>query len=202
MKKPGEFDVVGQVEWRKYNRPSIFFKIIGCLGLLVSLGEPAKWLWAKYHKPAEWIASGSGTITFAGTTSTGVFYHLKDTQPPKYIAIPDGDIRDAFRAAVEEWRIALGGTLPIKYPRLAKVEGNDCSNTHLMAEAQMELNRVIFCDPNQGGDLKSLMMHEVGHLLGVPHIDQDDLMNAYENGAKVDKPTPFAIAIAKAAHAK
>jgi hypothetical protein len=47
-------------------------------------------------------------------------------------------------------------------------------------------------------NMKTIMMHEVGHLLGVPHIDGDDLMNSGYR-AKVDFPTPAAIALARLA---
>jgi hypothetical protein len=39
-------------------------------------------------------------------------------------------------------------------------------------------------------------MHEIGHLLGVPHIEGDALMNPSYAG-KVGAPTPDAVALAK-----
>jgi hypothetical protein len=44
---------------------------------------------------------------------------------------------------------------------------------------------------------KTILMHEIGHLIGVPHIEGDKLMNSKYLG-KVDKLTPFAIALARA----
>jgi len=40
------------------------------------------------------------------------------------------------------------------------------------------------------------MLHEIGHLLGVPHIAGDPLMEP-EFGHTVDVPTPAAVALAK-----
>jgi len=58
---------------------------------------------------------------------------------------------------------------------------------------------VVFCRL-WGADPETLMLHEIGHLLGVPHIQDDDLMDAIQHGAKRRAPTPAAIALAKLAH--
>lgn len=201
MKKPGEFDVVGQVAWKKSRRVPWPMRAI-FLGAVAATSWQGCLAYQRFSKQPTVVASGSGTIlTFTDAVSVAT-YEI-DKQPPKYVVVTGGEALEAMDSALEDWRIALGGKLPIKRPRLVQSPDGPCSNFNLLAFAEPELNRIVFCRGPETGGLHSVMLHEVGHLLGVPHIQDDPLMNSYRaEGHIVDKPTPFAIAIAKAAHAK
>jgi hypothetical protein len=110
--------------------------------------------------------------------------------------------RLALDQAVMAWRKA---GLTVKMPRLYLGNIDNCENqSGVIACANTHKNDIILVRENvdSGTDMKTIMMHEIGHLLSVPHIQGDPLMNLGYNGEKLAAPTPFSVAIAKAAQQK
>jgi hypothetical protein len=108
--------------------------------------------------------------------------------------ISDKVLNEALDSAVSEWSEALGRE--VKRPALNMANG-DCGAEYAGVIAcadkrgyAIKVTAIYYADP------RTVMMHELGHLLGVPHIEGDKLMNAVYGGA-VDHPTKFAVAIAR-----
>jgi len=94
--------------------------------------------------------------------------------------------------AVELWRdrgVSVPNGIHIVYdPTVCGEEAIACAN---------EARKTIWVSTNGDGyDRTSVMLHEVGHLLGVPHIEGDELMDAKYSGM-VERPSDAALAIAK-----
>jgi hypothetical protein len=107
---------------------------------------------------------------------------------------------EAFGLAVKAWTAEMGGKLPIRYPRL--VQSDDlaaCRIYSVLAYADSDMNRVVMCRLFDE-DPETIFLHEIGHLLGVPHVQGDALMDGATNGKILRAPTPAAIALAKLAH--
>lgn len=110
----------------------------------------------------------------------------------------------ALDAALAEWESAL--QRKIKRPSLVEWFGGGetatavCSgNVPLTTIACIDAKKYqvdIFAFNLTTEDLKTVFMHEIGHILHVPHIDGDDLMNA-RYVKKLDHPTATAVAIAR-----
>lgn len=114
------------------------------------------------------------------------------------VEITSGEIRRVFDQALADWRTAIG-PLPIAKPKLFGVISCGSPVPPSIACAENSTNRVLIVRGSLGCcDLKSVFMHEIGHLLGVPHIEDDPLMDpAYHAG--IEKPSPYAVALAKIA---
>ena len=109
----------------------------------------------------------------------------------------------ALMRAIMAWRQS---GLRVTMPDLVEGNSSNCEDDRgTIACADMKKNRIILVSQTayhdmhlKADDLKTIMMHEVGHLLGVPHIEGDPLMEQAYNGKPLSKPTPFAVAIARA----
>lgn len=189
MKTPAEFE-------KRMRDKKIARRVKVCMAAMIGLcfGSWGGMALSRSRQAAPTEKDGNGTIRFV---SSGVTYSQLDEQPTKYQPVPDGDALVAFHAAVKSWTEALGGELPIKYPRLVQGDNYGSCNGIAIAWAQMELNRVVLCRLYDN-DPKTIFLHEVGHLLGVPHIQGDKLMDATTHGEVLKNPTPFAVAVAKA----
>jgi hypothetical protein len=107
------------------------------------------------------------------------------------VAITSGPLYEALTKALAAWKKEIG-PLPIKRPTL---EFGDCHTAAALACAHPSRNAITVVALG-GADDETVLMHEVGHLLNVPHIEDDDLMEpGYTK--KLDKPTPLAVALAK-----
>jgi len=191
-------DVAGRIAWRRELNARLRFGL-AAMGLILLAGI-AGW----YSVKPEPIASGS-TTTFIAVDGGGVTFTVPpgsflDHLPVKPLPVTDPELIEAFRSAIKAWTESLGGKLPIRYPRLVKQQDDSgfCAMPWL-AYADMEMNRVVFCRL-EDGDAETVMLHEVAHLLGVPHIIDDDLMNPMIHHQKLRTPSPAAIALARLAH--
>jgi len=103
--------------------------------------------------------------------------------------------RRALNSALLAWRSILG-PLGIS-PKLMEGGVGSCDLDGNGMACVVSGNGNIFIDHiDTDVDLRSVMMHEVGHLLGVPHIEGDALMNKSYLG-KVETPTPASVALAR-----
>lgn len=151
-----------------------------------TLGAFGWGLW-ETHKPK----TGGGTN---GTVwASGAYVYSETPAPPRPVS--DKALNKALDDALALWGQALG-TTP-RRPPLVVGQVGDCAGDmgQLIACADVKAYKIIirqiyYADP------KTVMMHELGHLLGVPHIDGDALMGSVYGGA-VEKPTRQAIALAK-----
>lgn len=146
-------------------------------------------------KPADAVAtptsSGHGFIYLTG--GGGLDYN---DSPP--VTISDPVFVKALDVAMLRWQEALPSR-KIKRPYLMQTK--ERSGGAIIAFVNIrEYEVVVITDKMVKGnnfDWPSIMMHEVGHLLGVPHIQGDLLMDATYTEA-VTKPTKFAVALAVA----
>lgn len=100
----------------------------------------------------------------------------------------------ALGAALKAWGVAAGSI-----PRPSLWIGQCPSPEVSIACADRPANRIIFNAKyyeNPSIDRLSIMLHEVGHLYGVPHISGDPLMDASYGNEHLTEPTPFSIALA------
>lgn len=107
----------------------------------------------------------------------------------------------ALNEATAAWRTALGENIqkPILSPGYCEDEG-------AIACATINGNEIFFnarlrMRDGKRSDLKTVFMHEVGHLLGIHHIESDPLMDASYQG-KLDRPSVVAVAVAKTIRAE
>jgi len=158
-------------------------------------------VWQFSHKPAkpfpwptfEYVQGQE----FAPSTSTSTPSKRIDIEPA--MPITDAKARFELASAIGAWEAALHRH--IDEPRFLSGDAiRDCTRSDAVAcehfnEYTIYATKTAF----QGGyDLRTVLMHEIGHLLGVPHIEGDALMNT-DYTAKVEKPTIFAIALARTA---
>lgn len=105
--------------------------------------------------------------------------------------------RKALDYAIDAWTQELG-YFPIAKPMLMRGECFDLPT--VLACSLRDVNTIIIAKTD-GYDEKTIMLHEVGHLLGVPHIIDDPLMDP--NYKKEQRgPSKFAVAIAKVVQQK
>lgn len=76
-----------------------------------------------------------------------------------------------------------------------------CGPSISIACADMTTQTIFISNDNEPVDRTTIMMHEIGHLLGVPHIEGDALMDAKYQYKALDGPTDKAVAIAKTVYA-
>jgi hypothetical protein len=98
--------------------------------------------------------------------------------------------------AIAAWKKVLPDDFDFPIPELYQGSAARCEDLRAIACANPLLGMIVIsqvraCDC----DLDTVLMHEVGHLLGVPHIEGDELMDA-EYKASVNLPTRPAIALA------
>jgi hypothetical protein len=128
------------------------------------------------------------------TTATGSLACINGSweraSPPE---ITSGLYEDAMQQAVAIWSDALGSK--VGAPRL--FEGY-CHSDIALACADPERYIIIVAmgaPTEQHYDPTTVMLHEVAHLLGVPHIQGDELMDGnYQK--RLEHPTAAAIALA------
>jgi matrixin len=124
------------------------------------------------------------------------------TDPTEDTPLPrptERELSIAVESARHAWEVAL--VKPIPRPKVIFGDRNSCNSQTAYACAYVGENKIVIVRCPSGTSLSAILMHEIGHLLGVPHIEGDALMNAVYEGEAVH-PTPFAIAIAKAADAE
>lgn len=148
--------------------------------------------WNAYHHPKPSLVEptivhlpNGNTFFISGSGEAYGEDHVTEEDSPVVVK--------ALNEAVAVWRKALPGK-NVAMPRLLKAD--HCSSSSAVACADMKNYTIRIVRINQMWDLQTIMLHEMGHLLGVPHIEGDALMDAMFSG-KVDAPTPAAIALAK-----
>lgn len=141
---------------------------------------------------------GTDTITTTAAVWYGHYSEQNFDNGPQKENIANESIPNmdaALGVALQRWKDATG--LAIPRPIITALP---CYNGEALACAYVSDN-IIAIAPSlwrstDKFDIVTVMMHEVGHLYGVPHIEGDKLMGASYSG-KLTRPTPFAIVIAK-----
>lgn len=103
-----------------------------------------------------------------------------------------------LKTALDKWASSAGFSIPT--PRLML---GSCFVIAAEACADRGTNTIVITslymtNPDRQDPL-AIMLHEVGHLYGVPHIERDPLM-ASGVSPHADTPSMMAVAIAKAVH--
>lgn len=101
--------------------------------------------------------------------------------------------------ALAAWEKALGHPLPFKRPNLRIGSCSGMPESELgCAELGDPPTVVIDDDGSEGRRAKvgGILLHEIGHLLGVPHIQGDRLMDPVYQKDGVEAPTEEAVALA------
>ena len=134
---------------------------------------------------------------FTGSPTTTTFTFSTEYRDKPARVISDRKFVDALGYAVTEWQRALNRT--ITPPELLEAEctagGIACVESGLF-RPQPNAIRIPAGSMSGEYDWPSILMHELGHLLGVPHIEDDPLM-APQYAGPVKHPSKFAIAIAR-----
>jgi hypothetical protein len=105
----------------------------------------------------------------------------------------------AFQNAAREWREALPKR-DLPYMELKVVTtANECGisgESNPIACAWPAQKTVWVARDEPEWDKRTIMLHEIGHLLGLPHIEGDLVMNSTYQG-KAEKPTDLDIVVAE-----
>ena len=165
---------------------AVGFAVIGLIGVHAE------------HKSAKAAGSESVCPTIIPSSSGDSYVVVRTNQysdglPPREEKITSGPLYSALLYAVREWSDSI--RRPVRLPGLVSIK-NGCPVGGL-ACADTGLYRIIVARID-GQDKRAVMLHEVAHLLGVPHIEGDPLMDGTYTGV-VEHPTPFAVALAKVA---
>lgn len=144
----------------------------------------------------EWAKRNRSVATFEIGPAIPMAIPYNDSLRKNRI-ITDAVLNKAMDSALAKWRVALGHD--VKRPEFLVSDnmGGCDDQSGLIACAQPSTYR-IFVKSIFYADPETVLMHEIGHLLGVPHIEGDALMAATYQG-KVEKPTKLAVALARAA---
>lgn len=106
---------------------------------------------------------------------------------------PDKEILRAYADAAIAWQSALHRNIDVpKLMQSMQACGGDASACFMSGDGDEPM---IVLQDLRGADPKTILMHELGHSLGVPHIEGDALMNAQYVG-ELAGPTDEAVAIA------
>lgn len=206
MKKPGELDLAGQIRYKHWRKGRLL-SIAGTAGMIlwgISMAFQIGREYVRIRKVAtQEVFSGrtdlgTGVVLNAPADSATTASTLVGYQP-----VTDAATVEAFYAAVKAWKEALGGTLPISYPRLVQSDtAGFCAFQQAIAYAESSpQNRIVVCR-FWNHDPETVFLHEVGHLLGVPHIEGDQLMNSAASDFVLRQPSRHAVAIARENMAK
>jgi hypothetical protein len=153
-----------------------------CFGIL-------PYLWVRHNEVPP--------VTFVSVTP------MHDLDRHYHYVANDSGTRSAALEAALAWSAALGRFVAPPVPFYGKAY-DVCDKDYSAMACSYEGSNVVFICRNMQHDvLVYVLEHEIGHLLGVPHIEGDWLMEpVFDPNHVVDKPTPFAIALAKAVEGK
>jgi hypothetical protein len=176
----------------------------------------------QFQSPEAWLAARrarEAKVTIVGYLILGLllsclyfafcdFLHERHSKPAtvvliegKRAMIPLNDRGDnklwqqwesAANLANQKWSAALGRP-PLSFSLIANPDG--CGPDAIACAAETT-QTVWIAKDGADVDRTTIMMHEIGHLLGVPHIEDDPLMNPAYKGL-LDVPSPVAVAVAK-----
>lgn len=183
-----------KTEQKKPNSPVVLALFI-VTALVAGMGGLIRSAWLDGKKAGE-----ETTRVKFSVVSSPVAIDFQDSPP---VVLKDPKFTKALDYAVTSWRDAMP-SVEIKLPGLYQGTSNNCwegSNARTIACADETNYRIIVQDNQMDSetiDWPSIMMHEVGHLLGVPHIQGDALMNSGYT-RKVKSPTAFSVALATVA---
>lgn len=140
------------------------------------------------------------TFTIPTTTTWFPEGGMRYSEIAKPVPITDLGMRQALFEAVKEWRGALGRRVKEPALLLDSPAGANCMGDFgggIIACADVD-KYTIFVRSIYYADAKTIMLHELGHLLGVPHIQGDPLMDSVYQGKRDGGPSLDAVAIAEA----
>ena len=139
-------------------------------------------------------STSSGTIT----VPQGLLLHPYQDTP--LLKTADAQMHADLDWALAAWKKELG-EIPVPGPRLFMASAVTGLCGYAAYACAIPPEKMIVVVDFRDADHRTILMHEIGHLLGVPHIEEDPLMNpAYTE--KLERPSPYAVAIAKASFAR
>lgn len=188
-----EMTVQGFVSARRDRRAALIILLAICAvvgtaiygQILQGRSKPSSWTFTDADTAGTVIiSSGSGTIR-SGMVMTG------STRKP------GGPITPEERRTFTEARAAWDRALPERQRRLIHLEATDdrCGESAI-ACADITID-AVYLKIRGHRDLKTVFMHEIAHLYGVPHIAGDPLMDSEFQGHDLKQPTDLAVLIAK-----
>lgn len=185
-----------QNEQQKKKTVGTLLPLCVVLALIAGMGGLLRSAWLDGKKTGE----DTSTRSFKNSlVASPAYFDYRDSPP---VVLKDHKFTDALDYAVGRWQFELP-RYTVKRPELYQGQANNCwegSNAQTIACADSKNYRITIQESQMDSkiDWQSIMLHEVGHLLGVPHIQGDALMDSgYTH--KVESPTAFSIAIAKIA---
>lgn len=181
-----EFGTVQQYHKHREERREVLW-IIGALIASMALWFGGIWFFGTYLHRNRSVANAPGQLIPKLPDALAVPI---DTESP--VEITDGHYVVSLNYAVTQWELALNRIIP--RPKL--FTGHCQGDGQVAACADIAGYSVTIDRPSGYCDMETILLHEMGHLLGVPHIEGDPLMDQMYR-AKVAVPTPAAVAIAR-----
>lgn len=179
--------IVGSAAYAKYQRAAASNTITVKCKSEACAGETTGWRYTMWKSSA--YQPSSVSVIMPDRTTAG------DHEPTE---VPFSVWVRQLAPALIAWETALGHD--IRRPELLSDGKEACSMTAVACAGRLQYKIHVALSSTQY-DIRNVLMHEIGHLLGVPHITGDALMSESrdENEKPLVAPTPAAIALAKLA---
>lgn len=154
--------------------------------LLTQCGLIGRQILRERHAQSPSVISESQMVVSFGAHGYYADTPLKDAGPQN---------QRSLDRALMAWRGELPKSVKLTRPRLLEGTPVTCESHDAIACADLRNYQIVIAARKCDCDMDTILMHEVGHLLGVPHIEADPLMNPSYSG-KLERPSEQAVALA------